>query len=661
MKKILIALILITFQVDLHAQCTNNLTATIPYNGIISTGNYRIWPGLGKTCSNINKPIIVVEGFDPFNNFATNNIYQLINYSTGFAANLQANGYDVIILNFANGTDYIQRNAYLLEEFINRINTTLKVGNEPNIVIGLSMGGLVARYALADMEKRGINHETRLFISFDSPQNGAYVPLGMQYMVKHLKESSIGGGIPQLQSAIDLVNSPAAKQMLAAQTVDVRAWIDFWGFPHIEMTDNNSVHISFTNELKTLGYPQQCRNIAVCNGSINSTEQIVFPSQQLLRIFNLNKIIIPFPFITTLVPYSSFEIPLAVNYFADFQINALPNDGQQHTIYHGDVFAIVGGVPHSVVNPKTVQSSKPPFDSSPGGVYDINTYLDPSSFPMEVTLGTDKFCFVPTVNALDINLASGEGPYHNISTDPLIRTKTPFDNFFGSYNKNQEHIEFTTDNTAFLLDEIYNPKPKSICSSLYGTTVPTDLNLATYENKEQYVAQNTITVAGSSNFTIPTGKKVSLYTGNGITLGAGFHASAGSEFKAGIIDCFTPISSSRLKSAKSDRYDYSDDKPDVILINGKTVDEYIKDLEKKGKDNDDFQLYPNPAKDRVFTRITNKNTKILIFDMQGRLMFDEQYLEIGLIEIPLTGLSKGVYLVRIKNDNIKRDKKLIIE
>ena len=65
----------------------------------------------------------------------------------------------------------------LLVELIKSINNS-KVGNEKNIVIGPSMGGLISRYALNYMESQNIDHDTRLYISFDAPHTGANVPIG---------------------------------------------------------------------------------------------------------------------------------------------------------------------------------------------------------------------------------------------------------------------------------------------------------------------------------------------------------------------------------------------------------------------------------------------------------------------------------------------------
>ncbi|VDH03263.1 PGAP1-like alpha/beta domain-containing protein [Bergeyella zoohelcum] len=86
------------------------------------------------------------------------------------------------------GTDYIENNAELLKKAIRWVNQN-KVGNEKNVVLGQSMGGLVARYALKDMEDQGENHDTKLYISHDAPHLGANTPLGLQYMMKNISRT----------------------------------------------------------------------------------------------------------------------------------------------------------------------------------------------------------------------------------------------------------------------------------------------------------------------------------------------------------------------------------------------------------------------------------------------------------------------------------------
>lgn len=50
------------------------------------------------------------------------------------------------------------------------------------------MGGLVARVALRQMENDGQAHHTSHYISFDSPHNGANVPLGLQHFGNDVSE-----------------------------------------------------------------------------------------------------------------------------------------------------------------------------------------------------------------------------------------------------------------------------------------------------------------------------------------------------------------------------------------------------------------------------------------------------------------------------------------
>ena len=64
---------------------------------------------------------------------------------------LLADGFDVIILNYNSGADYIQRNAQVLISVINNINSQLEANgsNSELIIIGPSMAGLISRYALS--------------------------------------------------------------------------------------------------------------------------------------------------------------------------------------------------------------------------------------------------------------------------------------------------------------------------------------------------------------------------------------------------------------------------------------------------------------------------------------------------------------------------------
>ena len=79
-----------------------------------------------------------------------------------------------------NGICIITAWAKFLQTFYAQHSSTM---TQDFIVVGASMGGLISRFGLAWMEKEGLQHHTSLFISFDSPQAGAQIPLGLQQMV----------------------------------------------------------------------------------------------------------------------------------------------------------------------------------------------------------------------------------------------------------------------------------------------------------------------------------------------------------------------------------------------------------------------------------------------------------------------------------------------
>ena len=110
------------------------------------------------------------------------------------------------------GADFIERNAMLLVELLDIINTA-KAPNSPeqNVIIGPSMGGIISRYALNYMEANTIDADTRLYLSFDSPHLGANVPIGLQHQLNYLAFNSLSPSV-EIQPLIDgFLKSSAAR------------------------------------------------------------------------------------------------------------------------------------------------------------------------------------------------------------------------------------------------------------------------------------------------------------------------------------------------------------------------------------------------------------------------------------------------------------------
>ena len=370
---------------------------------------------------------------------------------------------------------------------------------QPNVVLGLSMGGLVGRYALRDMETNGLNilHDTCLFISNDSPHQGANVPLSAQAAVRHLSGVGIGFGVPgiyyyitlaefndDLNNAATLLGTPAARQMLQYQLAGSGHSIVF----------NNSAYTTFMNEYRNLGYPTQVRNVAIASGSECAPQQAFGPYATLLNIdesFKLKywqgllaSILSPF---TSYFPqlFLGFPLTTKTELKANFVLNALP-DHQALRIYKGKIsiskkILFVINVSMALVDKAfNSSSSMLPLDSAPGGVFDINEFggISAPTMPTDPVFSFPRFCFVPTTSSLDI----GRGT-QTITTADLLRVYTPsspppapknvpFANFFTHPIANIRHTQFTQQNGQWLMNEVRNANPTFNCTQ-YCSLNPT--------------------------------------------------------------------------------------------------------------------------------------------------------------------------------------------
>ncbi|MFD3762582.1 esterase/lipase family protein [Streptomyces sp. NPDC058622] len=203
------------------------------------------------------RPVILSDGFSS----GSSNLDQLWhgleeNGDYRFISELHAAGRDVIILGYTDRTASITSNADTAIECIRRAGAE-RVGQAKLVVGGFSMGGLVTRYALARMEQDPnlSDHETGLYISYDTPHQGAWFPIAIQAFT-HFATDNWGetpGIGPVLRQFSALLNSPAAKQMAR------------W---HIEKADATpeqaSERTAFLRALDEVGgWPRNVRKIGV--------------------------------------------------------------------------------------------------------------------------------------------------------------------------------------------------------------------------------------------------------------------------------------------------------------------------------------------------------------------------------------------------------------
>lgn len=197
-------------------------------------------------------PVLMVEGFDPLNQKFPEDYYNL---TWGLVnTDLIPNGYEVFILNFHDGGRDLRLNAEVVLKALEKVHEICP--NYKIALAGLSMGGVIARYALAKKEGLGGSHDVGLFLSYDSPQsrlNSVHVSPNMQDWIYTLDANV--GAVGDMQASLQSV---AAKQMLAYNTYD----------------RNHTWHNLFYNEMNALnrdGYPHQSYNVAVSNGNFRAT------------------------------------------------------------------------------------------------------------------------------------------------------------------------------------------------------------------------------------------------------------------------------------------------------------------------------------------------------------------------------------------------------
>ncbi|MDY0143256.1 MAG: T9SS type A sorting domain-containing protein [Bacteroidales bacterium] len=627
------------------------------YNSSTIKGKWGVFYGCDE---NLNKPVIVIEGFDPLDSKnlsdgeAKNNLYAITDTKQHLLNNLRNAGYDIVILDFDNNNIDLRASGKLAAELIKEVNLQ-KQGENELVVMGRSGGGLLARYALAYLEENDINHQTRLLLTIDAPNQGANIPLGFQHFIKYTVNSTVLMGVIGVLGnylANDMLdktlNSTYAKQMLF--------------YHHSETNKSNKKanpsndRANFVNDLNSQngGYPENLLKIAISDGSRSAQNQ-------------------GFGFEANLLRWDLDVGPCPVTRLTN-QVNALPDKGQTGEIIKSKIevrFPIVPCLVYSnwveTLCLEIEINNANPYDNSPGGNagwhrLNVNSFMPDWSnnlltYLAGVSVEDDFECFVPVVSALDLNsniLPSEHGGLFynvdaNLSNNSNISrvgnffynlsppTVSPFDVMYAS-SSNQEHAESNSEWTSLFEGEIY----------------PTNLYLQNQEitHDRVYYARNSITAGNNvttdlpqGEFVIKSGSKVKMTSGGSITLSPGFSAELGSEFIATIheeTNC-NIASMSSLKSAKiiSDNQEVSE----IKTANQNPLVDIITSTEKS------ISVYPNPANTTLivfFNKYSDEKINVKIFDNSGKQISSIKNAN-RITEINVSDFQPGFYTVLISH------------
>lgn len=484
------------------------LTGHAPYNNITAKGRAFVKFGAGNN-NQYKKPIILVEGLDldlrkngdqgdrigdrGWPNFIAgisnesepsdvilNNLPILLN-------DLNGKGYDLIYLDHDDGATYMQANAMVLVSLINTINN-LKIGGEPIIIVGASMGGQTAKYALSYMEKNNIKHCVSEYISFDSPHKGANIPLSLQALVNHYAPVD-----PKINDLKDKLNLVAPQQLLNNHY-------------HAVAEGESALRTNWLSDLNAIGnYPKKTRNVAVINGSLDN-----------------------------LIPFSDGKKMLEIRFNAGSGCNngfvnwgADLYAGCASTLYDGvrplganflgmytNIQLCIGSCPFCQIAPYTYFHTSSlssnfsciKYDNSPGSKRNtIQAFSDAIKKGFQKQAGDlgifftqqtvnvfePDHTFISSISALDVN--TNNLNFHinsNIPNSDLPNSLHPFEAFYGPIGNNETHVEFTGNlsggNIKWIIQELGGSENKlSYVNNILASSSPNggNFNFARLANR----------------------------------------------------------------------------------------------------------------------------------------------------------------------------------
>ncbi|MBK8712879.1 MAG: T9SS type A sorting domain-containing protein [Niastella sp.] len=377
-----------------------------------------------------------------------------------------------------------------MQEVVNRVNANKvndnRFGNirQQNVVMGLSMGGLCARFALANMTRNfpGTPTETRLLITHDSPHRGANVPLGLQYMIRMLGNVQLFGYnvfdiYPDYNDAIGLLNAPATQQLLLYSATTTNAF-----------TANTFLDATYRPMVTfPAGGPQPTyRFIATANGN-ECANPLFSPGKTFINLGAGVSAGIYARFLFFKVPILSYKLAVAVEAYAlpaagatnkiarVYSENSLKLFGfinifkqlYNNTAYAPGTHLAVDGVPGSNYPLLNVDALNQ-LTNLP--IFKVNLYV---SFPLGPFLGgyfgvyaynagvSYNFTFVPTASALDAapyttpvfsqKYVGGINPSYPSTSETFIAQETVQNN---PSLTNNVHIRFTARNSQWLFNQM---------------------------------------------------------------------------------------------------------------------------------------------------------------------------------------------------------------
>ncbi|MEV0387143.1 hypothetical protein [Nonomuraea sp. NPDC050643] len=386
-----------------------SLTSAWPHRGRSATGTAAVHYGAGH--DRLTRPMIFADGFG-HGPSDMRGLWHRLNASYPphrhrLLDQLLAQGIDVVLLGYGARHTHLQANAGVAAACVRRAISE-RAGDTPLIVGGVGMGGLITRYALAEMEHRGEDHQTETYLSYDTPHNGAWIPLILQQLAYFSAALAPGG-----PGQADLIKSPAAQQLLWA-------WVESGRYSGPVATAS-PLRVEFIGDLRRVGwFPARPRKLGVANGAADGTGRNVPPDAP---VFEWN----------------------ALDGLVGVTVRTQPDRGTNRHV--GGMRAV------PMWASKSYTSDVAPFDGAPGGTMPSYGMLaDKLGVPIDTRYRSA--CFVPSVSAVALQYDPLEWPV-DLYTDitALSPEQSQLDDFQCDAH-NSEHGEVTATLAEWILGQL---------------------------------------------------------------------------------------------------------------------------------------------------------------------------------------------------------------
>lgn len=351
-----------------------------------------------KTSGKFIRPLVIagdinLSGLLTGNASTSFDLKTIASGSIGTKINELSQIYDIIYLKYNNDTDDLLRNGKLLRKALQVVNNNRFSVSDDTYVVGLGVGGVIARIGINMMESEGENHRVCKFIAVNSPFRGVNIPLALQGLIRHIQNlpRKVKRRIPEIIQRANLIENHMQNDMLKSLVIQ-------------RLNKNNectnSLNANWLNVNDSyLVKPKNCKSVSIV--SLTS-------AQRSEKLFEVN---------------GKYHIP-----FGNFKahINGYPANSIS-PIYKGKTKVSIIGIGKEREFTITGNNSVLPLDQDAGQKISISSLKNLTSL-FTIAVYTPNVTYVPCYSAFDMTKSDFDAitDLDNITTSKFDKCKVVY-------------------------------------------------------------------------------------------------------------------------------------------------------------------------------------------------------------------------------------------